>query len=467
MLVRASVREKYPADSLLGCAVSGRYLIVDVLGAGGMGAVYLALQEPIRREVALKVIKGEAARDADVRNRFFREARAVAALTSDHCVRLFDYGEDEGGLLYMVLELVRGRTLKQVLREEGTLSPARTIEIGIQVADALAEAHGADIVHRDLKPENIMLLAGPGQRAGREKVKVLDFGVAKVMRGDVDEPVDSVHTRAGMVLGTPRYMAPEQAGSRGPGPASDQYSLGIVLWELLTGRPPFTGATAFDTLTAHARDPLPTIDPALRVPEGLVRVLYQVLAKAPEDRYSNVEALGEALAALKGGADVHRTGEVEGLNTEGVEMSPESTSREFAASMVADDPAIPYPGEGVTPPEGGTHRWMIPVAVALAGLMVVGAYTMRKASQAKAVAPAAAPVVVEAAPPPVPSAAVVPLSAAAPVTAAPAPVTAAPALATAAPVPATAVPIPPTAAMPFSAPKKPRPPAPVSRFEPL
>jgi serine/threonine protein kinase len=351
VLIRMSVREAHPHDALLGRSIANRYQVIDVIGAGGMGAVYLALQEPIRREVAVKVILGDNAKDTEVRHRFFREARAVAALTNDHCVRLFDYGEDGDGLLYMVLEFVRGRTLKQAAREAGVFSPQRVVDVGVQVCDALAEAHAAGMIHRDLKPENIMLVSTSAGRAVRDKVKVLDFGVAKMLRGDRDDADETLHTRAGIVLGTPRYMAPEQATRRGPGRESDQYSLGVVLWELLSGRPPFTGATAFETLSAHAATPLPPFDPRLCVPGGLASVIERMLAKAPEARFPSIEAAGEALHAADL-ANHAATGVavVEHLPSDIVQLLPDSTSREFSAELGASaEPATPVRGRSRRP----------------------------------------------------------------------------------------------------------------------
>ena len=226
----------------------GPYEILDALGAGGMGEVYRARDSRLGRDVALKVLPADRARDPDRLRRFETEARAVAALTHPHILAVHDVGTEDG-LAFVVFELLEGRTLRRVL-EAGPLAPRRVAEYAVQVCRGLAAAHDKGIVHRDLKPENL-LLTRDGQ------VKILDFGLAKLVHGDESGSGEtSTTTDAGVVLGTAGYMSPEQARGRPADARSDLFSLGAVLYEMLSGRRPFAGDTAADTLSAILhRDP--------------------------------------------------------------------------------------------------------------------------------------------------------------------------------------------------------------------
>ncbi|MCA9525084.1 MAG: serine/threonine protein kinase, partial [Myxococcales bacterium] len=226
-LVSAATLERAGRAPLLGHVLGGKYHLIDVLGRGGFGAVYRALQAPVGRTVAVKVIGGRHADDQeDLRARFMREARAIASLRHHATVALHDFGED-GDTLYMVLEVVEGETLRDVLKREGRLPVHRAVHIARQVLEALQEAHAQGLVHRDLKPSNVMLSLTP---FGDDKVKVLDFGIAKIVEA---ERSDGVETSKGMVYGSPAYMAPEQAQARAE-PRSDLYAVGVMLYEMLT-----------------------------------------------------------------------------------------------------------------------------------------------------------------------------------------------------------------------------------------
>ncbi len=283
-----------PADPLLGTCIAGKYDVVRLLGEGGFGAVYVAIQRPVGREVALKTIRTQHAGNTELRQRFYREARVVASLTNEATVTLFDYGETEDGLLYMVLELVRGRPLSVVLREQRPVPPERAARLMLPVLAALSEAHAAGLVHRDLKPDNVMVLT---DTFGQEKVKVLDFGIAKVLESDVD----SLNTRTGMVLGTPAYMSPEQAFGRGVGPPSDLYAVGVMLYEMLAGVLPFRAPSAFEILTQHTTVPVPPLPSERDVPPALAALVYRTLAKTPESRWPDARAMAMALDAASGG----------------------------------------------------------------------------------------------------------------------------------------------------------------------
>jgi serine/threonine-protein kinase len=189
----------------------------------------------------------------------------------------------------MVLELVKGRRLSDAIREEGVLSPVRAVDIACKVLNALSEAHALGLVHRDLKPDNIMLVIGPW---GEEQAKVLDFGIAKVRTKEKE----TLETGTGLLLGTPLYMPPEQAMARGAETRSDLYSLGVVLFEMLCGHPPFTAATVFEVLLAHREKPVPPLPPECQVPPALEAAIARAMAKEPEQRFADAADMAQALA---------------------------------------------------------------------------------------------------------------------------------------------------------------------------
>jgi len=283
-------------DAYLGRVVAGKYAIVGRLGAGGMGAVYLALQLPMRREVALKVILADEADDPDTRKRFYREARVVAGLRQTSTVTLHDYGEEDGSL-YMVLEYIPGSDLDEVLQREGRLAPLRAVGIVGQILGSLAEAHAAGLIHRDLKPANIRLVEGP---FGEEVVKVLDFGIAKVFDPSAAHGGDVFQTTDDLVRGTPEYMAPEQSLGAAPAPTMDVYATGVLLYQMLTGRVPFGGSTRMDIISNAHTQPVPELPANLGVSPELVAVLHKAMAKEAEQRYASAKAMAEALQGCLG-----------------------------------------------------------------------------------------------------------------------------------------------------------------------
>src|SRR5215813_14663321 len=216
----------------------GHYCITAKLGAGGMGEVFLAEDTRLERKAAIKILPAEVAADPERRQRFLNEARAASALNHPHVCVVYDVGETEDGLPFMAMEFVEGQALDALLKH-GPLEVGRIADIAVQVADALDAAHSRRIVHRDIKPSNISLNE-------RGQVKVLDFGLAKRMLQESPEApektADMLQTQSGQVLGTPRYMSPEQAVGRTVDHRSDLFSLGSVIYCLLTGRPPFAGA---------------------------------------------------------------------------------------------------------------------------------------------------------------------------------------------------------------------------------
>jgi serine/threonine protein kinase len=256
--------------------IAGRFRIEREIGTGGMGTVYLATHLGLERPVAVKIIKREFAADSDVADRFLREARTMAKLRHPHAAMIFDAGSLPDGRHFIIMELVEGETLSQALAREGRFSPAQAVLIATQVCDVLEEAHRIGVIHRDLKPSNIML--------SDRGVCVLDFGVAKVLA-----PTESTSTHAstgsGQLVGTPRYMSPEQCLGQRVGARSDLYSLGVLLYEMLAGRPPFIDPLQSALLVKQATAPAPPL-PKLRqdVPRPLALAVHTLLAKRPEDR---------------------------------------------------------------------------------------------------------------------------------------------------------------------------------------
>jgi len=264
---------------VIGGLIAGRYRVEAELGRGGMGVVYRAVQLPMERAVALKVLKKELTGDARARVRFEREARAASALAHPSAVAIHDFGEHEG-MAYLAMELVEGRGLRALI-EEGA-GVARAIDLAAQLADVLASAHEAGLVHRDLKPENVIVEA----TVEGDRVRVLDFGLAFLERGPGGRM-----TREGIVVGTPEYLSPEQARGEDVGPATDVYALACVLHELLTRRPPFAGSE-LDVLTKQMFAPPPPLSGAgaLEVPAALDELRRAMLEKQPARRPSAAEA---------------------------------------------------------------------------------------------------------------------------------------------------------------------------------
>lgn len=257
--------------------IAGRFRIEREIGTGGMGTVYLATHLGLERPVAVKIIKREFAADADVAERFLREARTMAKLRHQHAAMIFDAGNLPDGRHFIVMEFVEGETLSQVLAREGRFAPSRAIDIATQICDVLEEAHRLGIVHRDLKPSNILL--------GPRGVCVLDFGVAKVLASSAESTATCASTGSGQLIGTPRYMSPEQCLGQRVGARSDLYSLGVLLYEMLAGRPPFVDPLQSALLIKQATAPAPPL-PKLRPDIGrpLALAVHTLLAKRPDDR---------------------------------------------------------------------------------------------------------------------------------------------------------------------------------------
>ena len=257
--------------------IAGRFRIEREIGTGGMGTVYLATHLGLERPVAVKIIKREFVGDADVSDRFLREARTMAKLRHPNAAMIFDAGNLPDGRHFIVMEFVEGETLSQALTREGRFSALKAVNIATQICDVLEEAHRIGIIHRDLKPSNILL--------GKRGVCVLDFGVAKVLASSAESTFTHASTGSGQLIGTPRYMSPEQCLGQRVGARSDLYSLGVLLYEMLAGRPPFIDPLQSALLIKQATAPAPPL-PRLRQDIGrpLALAVHTLLAKRPEDR---------------------------------------------------------------------------------------------------------------------------------------------------------------------------------------
>ena len=323
-----------PMDKdLVGEVLDDRYTIMERVGKGGMGVVYKAEQHLIKRIVALKVLRREIVQDESAVKRFLNEARAIATLDSKHTITLHDFGVTRDGLLYYTMELLKGRPLSVIIQDEAPLEHVRAAGLLLQACRSLEEAHEHNILHRDLKPENLFV----SMKKGKEQLKVLDFGIAKLVG---DSSMDTV-TQAGMIVGTPQYLSPEQAKGKPVAQTSDLYSLGIVLYEMLAGEPPFMGETPMATLWAHIQDPVPPLtqkNPNVQVPRSIEAFLARALEKEPSDRFQSAAAFSDAL---------RRAVEDHEASPETVTLPPLSTTDQGLRfqTPIREVEAVPAPAE--------------------------------------------------------------------------------------------------------------------------
>lgn len=277
--------------SLLGRVLKDSYRVDSILGQGAMGTVYRGTQIGLEKPVAIKVIRSDGFDSPDAHDRFQREATLVSKLLHPGIAQVLDFGFEDD-MPFLVMEFVEGKELTEVMAKEGPMPPARALQIIRQLASALGEAHARGVVHRDIKPQNLRLMRyTPG---GQIFLKVLDFGIAKQI-GEGSEK--GKLTATGAVIGTPMYMAPEQASGTRIDPRADQYAVGVVLYELLTGTVPFTGETLTGVLMSHLTQPPPPLP--RQVPEPLQRIVMRLLGKVPDARYPDMAALDAALAACE------------------------------------------------------------------------------------------------------------------------------------------------------------------------
>ncbi|WP_394841525.1 serine/threonine protein kinase [Pendulispora brunnea] len=385
------------APSFVGQIISGRYKVLELLGEGGMGAVYLAEHVHMRKRVAIKVLHPDMVGRAEVVARFEREAMAAAHIEHPNVAAATDFGRTDDGAFFLVLEYIEGIDLRTVLRDQGALEVGRALHVARQIASALMRAHELGIVHRDLKPENVMLI----DRDEGDFVKVLDFGIAKVHvealaaadgKGAGTAP-GAILTRAGAVFGTPEYMAPEQALGETVDHRADLYALGVMLFEMLSGKLPFEGNDTLSLLAAQIATNAPSlrsVAPERNIPPEVEAVVTRLLEKQPNARYAKAEELVSAIDHLPL-AEVARGAVVEPQRSDAGPriIAPSTSSREIftpADAMARTSPEVPassLPSMANRPPtipvmgtRNPRHIWVAVVVAVCGGALLVGAFTL-------------------------------------------------------------------------------------------
>jgi serine/threonine-protein kinase len=384
-------------DSLLGKTLAGKYRIEERLSGGGMGTVYRGTHVLMDKTVAVKVLRPSLAADEKIVARFSREARAASKISHPHALSVTDFGEAEDGVVFLVMEYLSGKTLKDIIRLEGPMPLPRAVEILRQVGGALDAAHAEGVVHRDLKSDNIMLLSS----SGTDYAKVLDFGIAKIK--EPEGAYDPGLTAPDLVIGTPQYMSPEQC-SQSPDidARSDIYSLGVILYEMLVGHVPFIGDSPTAIMLKHLQQPAPSVLAERNdVPEAIGHVVGRALEKRPEDRYATVGELvedftiaaGMELPGVSPAATVSRVASAAASQQFADNADEETLVRPRITTPI--EPVQPLPGPPETPPyypsgmsgqvpapNAGFNPWKILVP-SLIGLLVIFAviYAFTRNSQ--------------------------------------------------------------------------------------
>ncbi len=265
-----------------------QYEIRGKMSQGGMGSIFKAQNRYTTAHVAIKLMHFESTRNTEAIKRFYFEAKAASLLKHSNICRLLDFGVTRSGWPYLVMDWIEGKALDQVIFDKGKLSAMEAILIFKQIAAALGHAHKNKIVHRDLKPENIMLAQ---DQDGHFEVQIVDFGVAKLIGNQHSTNDSNGLTKAGLTVGTPKYMSPEQISGGSLDNRSDLYSLGCVMYFCLTGNPPFLGRTVVETLKKHLYEPVPVFDPALEIPAELQSIIFKAMDKQANNRFLNADEL--------------------------------------------------------------------------------------------------------------------------------------------------------------------------------
>lgn len=383
-------------DSLIGKTLTGKYRIDERLSEGGMGAVYRGTHVLMDKTVAVKVLRPALAADEKIVARFSREARAASRISHPHALSVTDFGEAEDGVVFLVMEYLSGKTLKQIIRDEGPLSLARTVEIMRQIGGALDAAHEQGVVHRDLKSDNIMLVS---TNSG-DYAKVLDFGIAKIKepQGEYDPGL----TAPDLVIGTPQYMSPEQC-SQAPDidTRSDIYSLGVILFEMLVGHVPFTGPSPTTIMLKQLQEQPPSVlDERTDLPPSVGTIVSRALAKLPENRYQTAGALVEDLIMAAGIEGPVNSASFPAVTNETVKATTaevpvaddpdEITVVRPRTAPIAPTPPPPRPVVHQPPPQprASFNPWKVLIP-SMAGLLVVFAviYAFTSNNEAPAVTP--------------------------------------------------------------------------------
>ncbi len=360
-------------DDLIGRVINDRFKILELIARGGMGRVYKARQEPLGREVALKVLdpryKGDE--DPEFQARFFLEASTAAKLSHPNTVTVFDYGKTSDEIYFIVMEMVEGRTLSSMLKSVGALEATQAIHIALQIARSVREAHGLGVIHRDLKPANVLITTHADEE---DFVKVLDFGLVK----DLEDNQEL--TQQGLFMGSPKYMSPEQIQGGRVDARTDVYSLGVIIYYMLTGRVPFEGATQVQTLMAHVKNDVPPMEreDGQPIPQELQNVVLRSLSKDMDIRYPSMNDLILALkqasgllgAPMSSSQSISISGEYEtggvphGTPSGGMPQLVGTPSGGIATQL---DDALEVDVEGES--SGGGKKWLL----ALVALAVIGA----------------------------------------------------------------------------------------------